>query len=68
MQNLYVHKVFTELGPDPSSQDCKHLVRSKLWNQPWALPDLNPIKALQADQMGGERERGKKLVQIPNIV
>lgn len=58
MQNLYIHKVFKELEPDPSSQDCKHLVRSKQWNQPWALPDLNLIKALQADQRGDER--GKK--------
>lgn len=46
------------------------MVRSKQWNQPWASPDLNSIKALQADQRGGEeRERGeKKLFQIPNIV
>lgn len=31
---------------------CKHLARSKRWEQPWASPDLNSITALQADQRG----------------
>lgn len=54
MQTLYTHKVYKAQRLDPQQTGtAKRLVGSKQRKQPWASPDLNAIKALQADQREG---------------